>query len=82
MKLSLLASVLLGIVSAASFTNPLMTKDGSDPFIVYADGYYYLMTPTWSNLQITRAATLGGLKTGERKTVWRFPCACASVALL
>jgi GH43 family beta-xylosidase len=61
---------LSSFVSAASFTNPLKTVDGSDPHIVWTGGYYYLMTTTWTNLKITRAKTLGGLKTGETKTVW------------
>jgi GH43 family beta-xylosidase len=58
------------LVSAASFTNPLKNPDGSDPHIAYSGGYYYMMTTTWTNLQITRAKTLGGLKTGETKVVW------------
>ncbi|PGH18304.1 hypothetical protein AJ79_00643 [Helicocarpus griseus UAMH5409] len=55
---------------AASFTNPLKPSDGSDPFIAYTGGYYYLTTTTWTDIQITRATTLEGLKTGEVKTVW------------
>ncbi|KAF1957666.1 Arabinanase/levansucrase/invertase [Byssothecium circinans] len=58
------------LASCASFTNPLKDRDGSDPHIVWSGGYYYLMTTTWSNLQITRATTINGLKNGERKTVW------------
>ncbi|KAK4234442.1 arabinofuranosidase [Achaetomium macrosporum] len=61
---------LLGLGSAASFSNPLKATNGSDPFMVYSDGYYYLMTTTWTNLQITRAKTLEGLKNGETKVVW------------
>lgn len=59
------------LVSAATYSNPLKASDGSDPHIVYTGGYYYLMTTTWSDLQITRAKTLEGLKTGEKKTVWK-----------
>ncbi|KAF1851269.1 glycoside hydrolase family 43 protein [Cucurbitaria berberidis CBS 394.84] len=62
---------LSSLVSAATFTNPLRAKDGADPHISYSGGYYYLMTTTWSDLRITRAKTLGGLKTGETKTVWK-----------
>jgi GH43 family beta-xylosidase len=62
--------VFLSYASAAPFSNPLKARDGSDPHIVYTDGFYYLMTTTWSNLQVTRATTLGGLKTGETKVVW------------
>jgi GH43 family beta-xylosidase len=61
---------LSSIVRAASFTNPLKQKDGSDPHIAWSGGYYYMMTTTWNDLRITRATTLGGLKTGETRTVW------------
>jgi hypothetical protein len=59
------------LVHAANFTNPLKDPNGSDPFIVYDGGYYYLTTTTWTDVQITRARTLEGLKAGERKTIWR-----------
>ena len=49
------ATLLLGEVFAATFTNPIREKDGSDPFMVYNDGYYYLTTTEWTNVQITRA---------------------------
>ena len=67
----LLAFSAISTVWAATFTNPLREENGSDPFIVYSgDGYYYLMTTEWTNIQITRATTLEGLKTGETKVVW------------
>ncbi|KAH8823116.1 Arabinanase/levansucrase/invertase [Flagelloscypha sp. PMI_526] len=53
-----------------AFTNPIKTTDGSDPFMVYSAGYYYLTTTTWTNIKITRATTIGGLKTASAKTVW------------
>ncbi|KAF8659831.1 hypothetical protein AX16_001716 [Volvariella volvacea WC 439] len=65
--LLLLASQLL---LADAFTNPIKERDGSDPFIVYDQGYYYLTTTTWTNLQITRATTIGGLKIATPKVVW------------
>lgn len=64
---------LLAIVQlahAATYTNPLKTPNGSDPHIVYTGGYYYLTSTTWTNIQLTRATTLGGLKTAAPKTVW------------
>lgn len=69
------------LASAASFSNPLKAWDGSDPHIVFSDGYYYLMTTTWTNLQITRAKTLEGLKTGETRVVWTDsnPSRCCNV---
>lgn len=68
----LLALSAVSTTLAASFTNPLRAKDGSDPFIVYSgDGYYYLLTTEWTNIQVTRSKTLGGLKTGETRVVWQ-----------
>ncbi|KAF1833226.1 Arabinanase/levansucrase/invertase [Decorospora gaudefroyi] len=61
---------LSSLVGAASFSNPLKNPNGSDPHIAYSGGYYYMMTTTWTNLSITRARTLGGLKNGETKIVW------------
>ncbi|KAF8728448.1 Glycosyl hydrolases family 43, partial [Rhizoctonia solani] len=46
---------------AAAFTNPIKAKDGSDP---------YIATTTWSNIQITRATSMAGLKTATPKVVW------------
>ncbi|KAM0702015.1 hypothetical protein Q7P35_010925 [Cladosporium inversicolor] len=64
-------AAIFGVTFGASFTNPLNTRDGSDPFIVHSgDGYYYLLTTTWSDIRITRSKTVGGLKTGENKVVW------------
>ncbi|KAK0469927.1 Arabinanase/levansucrase/invertase [Desarmillaria tabescens] len=74
----MLALFLLCIISfqvssalgVATFTNPIKSSDGSDPFMVYHEGYYYLTTTTWSNIQITRATTISGLKTATPKVVW------------
>lgn len=55
---------------AATFQNPIKQTDGSDPFMVYHEGYYYLTTTTWTNIQITRATTIAGLKTATPKVVW------------
>ncbi|KAK0204669.1 Arabinanase/levansucrase/invertase [Desarmillaria ectypa] len=74
----MLAPFLLCIISfqvwsalgVATFTNPIKSSSGSDPFMVYHQGYYYLTTTTWSNIQITRATTVGGLKIATPKVVW------------
>lgn len=58
------------LVNAATFSNPLKNPNGSDPQMVYTGGYYYLMTTTWTDLEITRATTINGLKTGEKKVVY------------
>ncbi|KZP19894.1 glycoside hydrolase family 43 protein, partial [Athelia psychrophila] len=46
----------LGLLSLLchAFENPFKTVDGSDPFTVYQDGYYYLTTTTWTNIQVSR----------------------------
>ncbi|KAF8598769.1 Arabinanase/levansucrase/invertase [Ceratobasidium sp. AG-I] len=54
----------------SAYTNPLKGSNGSDPFMVYSNGYYYLTTTTWSNVQITRATSMAGLKTAQPKVVW------------
>ncbi|RYP72312.1 hypothetical protein DL771_004286 [Monosporascus sp. 5C6A] len=60
---------LLGAASA--FTNPVRRPGGSDPFIAYSgDGYYYMMSTSWTNLQIARSKTIEGLKTAPKKVVY------------
>ncbi|OTA60677.1 glycoside hydrolase family 43 protein [Hypoxylon sp. EC38] len=69
-------TAVLGAVScllinpATAFTNPIRRPGGSDPQIVYSGGYYYLLSTTWTNVQIARATTIEGLKTAERKVVY------------
>ncbi|KAK6203911.1 hypothetical protein LQW54_008604 [Pestalotiopsis sp. IQ-011] len=55
---------------AAAFTNPIRSSGGSDPFLVYTDGYFYLMTTTWTDVEIARATTIDGLKTAAKKVVY------------
>lgn len=66
----LLVATLAPFVHGASYTNPLKVPNGSDPFLVHTGGYYYMTTTTWTDIQITRAKTLEGLKTGETRRVW------------
>jgi GH43 family beta-xylosidase len=61
---------LLTLASCATYSNPLRNPEGSDPFIVYTGGYYYLLTTTWTNVSISRATTLNGLKTATKKVVY------------
>jgi GH43 family beta-xylosidase len=53
------------------FTNPLKRNSGSDPWITYYNGYYYLLTTMWTEVTITRAKTLNGLKTGQTKAIYK-----------
>ncbi|KAF8892279.1 glycoside hydrolase family 43 protein [Infundibulicybe gibba] len=70
LALFFLATTQLLLVFGATFTNPVKARDGSDPFMVFHEGYYYLTTTTWTNIQITRATTVGGLKTATPKVIW------------
>lgn len=58
------------ILSAAAFTNPIKDPNGSDPFMVFHEGYYYLMSTTWTDLQISRGATIQELKDSTPKVIW------------
>ncbi|KAI5843455.1 glycosyl hydrolase [Morchella snyderi] len=67
---SCLFSFVAQLSTGATFTNPLKETNGSDPFMVYTAGYYHLLTTTWTNIEITRATTLEGLKTATPTVVW------------
>lgn len=68
----LLLLLLLLPSHASAWTNPLRNPGGSDPFLTYAgDGYYYLLTTTWTDVAISRAPTLAALKDApETRTVF------------
>ncbi|KAK4209116.1 glycosyl hydrolase [Rhypophila decipiens] len=59
---------ILGIANASNttntFSNPLRDQNGSDPFLVFIEPYYYLLTTTWRDVQLTRSRTLAGFKPG------------------
>ena len=61
----------LGLTFAANYSNPLESINGGDPSIVFYDGWYYMTSTTWSNVQLRRALTLEGLKTGESKIIYQ-----------
>jgi GH43 family beta-xylosidase len=76
--LTLLAALLLAIglgqpsASAASFTNPVKSVKGADPWISYHDGNYYLVTTSWTDvITIRKSATLAGLSTAPSVQVWK-----------
>ncbi len=54
-----------------SFTNPIKRHNGSDPYITRIHDDWYLMTTTYTELQITKANTLHDLKDAKTKTVWK-----------
>ena len=63
---------LSGILSSCTaFTNPIRAEWGADPLIARnGDGYYYLLSTSDNDVQLTRSTTIEGLKTGERKVVY------------
>ncbi|KAH7235421.1 glycosyl hydrolase [Fusarium tricinctum] len=56
-------------VGVTAFQNPIR-KPGPDPSVVFANGFYHLTYTSYDHIEITRSKTLGGLLTGETKTIW------------
>lgn len=85
MYLSKIVSASLGLFglfgSAAAYTNPIRNPGGGDPQISWFDGYYYLISTEWTNLQLARATTIEGLKTATPKVIYSDsnPTRCCSV---
>ncbi|MDQ0713129.1 GH43 family beta-xylosidase [Streptomyces luteogriseus] len=76
--LTLLAALLLALsfgqpsASAASFSNPVKSVKGADPWISYHDGNYYLVTTSWTDvITIRKSTTLAGLSTAPSVQVWK-----------
>lgn len=73
------AMILLAVAPSAwaqgpepTFRNPLRPDRGADPWIVYHDGNYYLLTTTGtSELFIYQSPTLGGLHDARPIQVWQ-----------
>ncbi|QRV98481.1 glycoside hydrolase family 43 protein [Ceratobasidium sp. AG-Ba] len=65
-----LAILCFNYICVLAFTNPLKPDHGADPFMVYSDGYYYLMSGS-NNAERVRLLTLGGLKNATQKVVWK-----------
>lgn len=68
--ISLIKTIVSFGALASAFTNPIRNPEGSDPSVVYSGGYYYLLVTTWTDVQITRATSIEGLKDGEKKVVY------------
>ncbi|GGZ11708.1 family 43 glycosylhydrolase [Streptomyces poonensis] len=76
--LTLLAALLLALslgqpsASAASFTNPVKSVKGADPWISYHDGSYYMVTTSWTDvITMRKSTTLAGLATAPSVQVWK-----------
>ncbi|KAJ8961810.1 hypothetical protein NQ318_021425 [Aromia moschata] len=56
--------------NADKYTNPIALR-APDPWMVYYDGYYYLVATTFTNeLGLRTASTLSGLKDATNTTVF------------
>lgn len=38
--------------------SPLRELNGSDPFMVQVEGFYYLLTTAWTDVEMSRATNL------------------------
>ncbi|TDC85451.1 hydrolase [Micromonospora sp. KC606] len=53
------------------YTNPIKSQKGADPWVVWHEGSYYLITTTFTNkLLMRRSPTLAGLATAPSVQVW------------
>ncbi|KLT65655.1 family 43 glycosylhydrolase [Pedobacter sp. BMA] len=57
---------------AQSFSNPLLPS-GADPYSFYKGGYYYYTHTSGNRIDLWKSKTIDGLKTAERKTIWKAP---------
>ena len=64
-----IGSVLCLVGTASTWVNPIRSSGSSDPFVVWSGGYCYLMTTTWTDVEMARATTIDGLKTATKKVV-------------
>ncbi len=78
-----LCVVLLGPFAAGgqssngrTFQNPLLPS-GPDPWVASADGWYYYMNTTGTNLMLRRTRDMAQLATAETKVVWTPPASGA-----
>lgn len=59
-----------GGIAEVEFTNPLRT--GADPWVIYRDGYYYMVC-TGNPIRCYKSATLDGLATATGVPIWTAP---------
>ena len=69
--------LLAGVFAAATcgaetLRNPLLDS-GADPWVIWADGFYYYMNTLGDRLEIRKTARIENLRDAERKVVWRAP---------
>ncbi|WP_374224156.1 family 43 glycosylhydrolase [Streptomyces sp. ISL-66] len=55
-----------------TYTNPVKTQKGADPWLEYYNGNYYLVTTSWSSeITMRKSPTLAGLATAPSVQVWK-----------
>ena len=60
-----------GAAGGPTYSNPLKSRAGADPWLEYYNGNYYLMTTSGTNeLFMRKSPTLAGLSTAPNVTVW------------
>lgn len=80
-QIILAVSAMAAVVSIATchadrfseWKNPIV-RERADPHVfLHSDGYYYLAAtvPEYDRIEIRRAKTLGGLSSGQKKTIWK-----------
>ncbi|BCM90214.1 extracellular exo-alpha-(1-_5)-L-arabinofuranosidase [Abditibacteriota bacterium] len=52
------------------FSNPLLPRDGADPFLIWNDGEYFLSVTRGKHLSFYRAPTLAGLRDAQEQIFW------------
>ena len=69
------------VSSVEAFTNPIRNPGGADPQITYFDGWYYFISTEWTDLKLSRAQSIQGLKTAEPKVIYQDsdPSRCCNV---
>ncbi|MBQ9429373.1 MAG: family 43 glycosylhydrolase [Clostridia bacterium] len=63
-----------GGTARVEFTNPLCT--GADPWVIYRNGYYYMVC-TGNPIKCYKSATLDGLATATGVAIWSAPTGAA-----
>jgi GH43 family beta-xylosidase len=67
-----LVAVTPSALAATSYTNPIKSQKGADPWLVHHNGNYFQISTTFTNTLVMRKSpTLGGLATAPSIQVWQ-----------
>lgn len=53
------------------FSNPLLPRDGADPFLLWNNGEYFLSVTRGTHISFYRAPTLAGLRNAPEQIIWQ-----------